>query len=110
MTTQVASDLELMVMEWLDRKGIGYSFQTSFAGGYYALGGAVVDFLLEPNLAWRVQGEFWHRGVLKSGSDTIQREMLTALGYVVVDLWAEDIKERIDETLNLALRGEEMLK
>jgi len=104
------SDLERIVYDFLVRRGIGFDFQTSLSGGFFQLGGAVIDFLVEPNLAWRVQGEYWHRGVLKSGSDTIQREMLVALGYVVVDLYADDIKNRLGQTLALALEGKEMLR
>ena len=110
MVTQVMSDLERIVYDWLIRRGVGFDFQTSLAGGHYALGGAVVDFLVEPNLAWRVQGEYFHRGVEKTGSDIIQREMLTALGYTVVDILAGDLENRPDETLTLALKGQEMIR
>ena len=109
MTTGVYTDLELIVMGWLNRRGIVYSFQTSLAGGHYQLGGSVVDFLIG-NLAWRVQGEYWHRGVEKTGSDIIQKEQLTALGYTVVDLLEDDLRSRLDETLRLALEGREMVR
>lgn len=110
MSTPVASDLEELVYNWLTRRGIPFRFQTSLMGGYYQLGGSVVDFIVEPNLAWRVQGEYFHEGVTKKGSDMIQREMLMGLGYVVVDLYADDLIERIDETLRKAMLGEEMLR
>ena len=42
----VASDLELLVIGWLNRKGIDYDFQTSLMGGHYSLGGSVVDFTI----------------------------------------------------------------
>jgi len=110
MARAVASDLELMVLEWLDRRGIVYQFQTSLAGGHFQLGGSVVDFIVEPNLAWRVFGEYWHRRVEKTGSDIIQKEQLTALGYTVIDLWGDDLRSRLNQTLTLALTGQEMLK
>lgn len=110
MASMVMSDLERIVYNFLVRRGINFDFQTSFSGGYYQLGGAVVDFLVEPNLAWRVQGEYYHKTVLKEGSDTIQREMLVALGYVVVDLWSDDLENRANETLTKALNGQEMLR
>ena len=110
MARVVATDLELMVIEWLDRRGIMYAFQSSLAGGYYQLGGAVVDFIVEPNLAWRIFGEYWHSGVEKTGSDIIQKEQLTALGYTVIDLWEDDLRNRLDETLRLALEGQEVLR
>jgi len=105
----VASDLELLVIGWLNRKGIDYDFQTSLMGGHYSLGGAVVDFIIG-DLAWRVMGEYFHKGVEKTGSDIIQREQLVAMGFTVVDLLADDLENRLNETLTLALQGQEMLK
>ena len=111
MSSAVASDLEIIVMRWLGARNIEYRFQTSLRGGFFALGGAVVDFLLdERGLAWRVQGEYYHRGVTKEGSDLLQKEMLTELGWIVVDLWGDDILERTEETLSLALEGQEVLR
>ena len=106
---QTYTDIEKLVLEWLISHRIIFQFATSLAGGFYELGGAVVDFLVEPNLAWRVMGEYWHRGVEKTGSDLIQREQLEALGYTVVNLWEADLKERLNETLTKALEGEEVL-
>jgi len=104
------SDLEAIVFNFLTRRKIPFNFQTSIAGGHFQLGGSVVDFLVEPNLAWRVMGEYYHQGVEKTGSDTIQREMLEGMGYTVVDLNASDIENRLEETLRLALEGREMLR
>ena len=109
MVTQVMSDLEAIVFDYLTKRNILFSFQTSLMGGHFSLGGAVVDFIIG-NLAWRIQGEFWHTGVTKSGADDIQREMLSGMGYTVVDLWGQDLLNRLDETLTKALLGEEMLK
>ncbi len=107
----VATDIEELVLQWLDKRGIiDYEFQSSLMGGWYSLGGAVVDILFrERRLAWRIFGEYWHRGVVKSGQDLIQKEMLSELGWVVVDILSQDLETRPDETLIKALRGEEML-
>ena len=113
MVSAVATDIEIIVMRWLDARNINYRFQTSLLGGHFQLGGAVVDFIITArNLAWRVMGEYWHRGVSKTGQDLIQKEMLNELGYTVVDLLSDDIEDptRRDETLTKALRGEEMLR
>lgn len=107
----VASDLEIIVYNFLTRRKIPFEFQTSLAGGIYQLGGAVVDFILyEEMLAWRVMGEYYHKGVEKEGSDIIQKETLAEMGYTVVDLLANDLENRPEETLNLALQGQEMLR
>ena len=111
MASEVASDLELIVIRWLDQRNIQYDFQTSLRGGHFQLGGTVVDFLFyDRGLAWRVQGEYFHKGVTKEGSDLIQREMLAELGWIVVDLFADDLENRLDQTLQLALQGQEMLR
>ena len=110
MTTLVASNLERIVYDYLVRHNIEFRFQTSIAGGIFALGGSVVDFIVEPNLAWRIRGEYWHRGVEKTGSDAIQKEMLITKGYVVVDILADDILNNLEQTLTLALQGQEMLR
>lgn len=105
------TDIEALVFNWLTRKNIEFQFQTSLMGGFYQLGGAVVDFLLPArNLAWRIFGEYWHRGVQKEGSDVLQKETLAAIGWTVVDLWSSDIQDRLEETLTKALRGEEVLR
>ena len=109
MLEQPMSDLEALVYNFLVRRNIPFDFQTSLAGGFYSLGGAVVDFIIG-DLAWRVMGEYFHKGIEKTGSDIIQREQLMAMGYTVVDLLADDLENRLNETLTLALQGQEMLK
>ena len=113
MITQIASDIEIIVYNWLVRHKVAFSFQSSLSGGYYELGGSVVDFLLEErNIAIRVFGEYWHRGVEVSGRDLIQKENLSAMGLTVVDLWGDDLKDpaRLEQTMQLALLGQEMLR
>ena len=111
MVEQVMTDIEAVVVGWLNKKNIAFQFQTSLRGGFYQLGGAVVDILLPMrNLAWRIFGEYWHRGVEKEGSDILQREMLSELGWIVVDLWSDDIETRLEQTLTLALKGQEVLR
>ena len=111
MVEQVMTDIEAVVVGWLTKRNIVFQFQTSLRGGFYQLGGAVVDILLPARgLAWRIFGEYWHRGVEKEGSDVLQREMLSELGYTTVDLWADDIENRLEETMRLALMGQEVLR
>ena len=111
MATGVYTDIELIVIRWLERHKIQFEAQSSLMGGFYALGGAVVDFIiLAEMLAWRVQGEYYHKGVTKEGTDIIQKEILDGLGYTTVDIWGDDIKTRADQTLRLALQGQEQLR
>lgn len=110
MQTRVATDIELIVLQWLDKRKINYQFQTSLAGGIYELGGSVIDILIPDRmLGWRIFGEYWHRGVSVEGRDLIQKENLSAMGITVVDIWSSDIENRLEETMTKALRGEEML-
>jgi len=113
MVTQQASDIEMIVLRWLDGKGIvDYEFQSSLLGGYYELGGSVVDVLFpERLLAWRIQGDYWHKQISQRARDDIQREMLEAQGWTVIDIWGSDLDtpERVNETLTKALQGGEML-
>ena len=108
-----ASDIERIVLNWLDNhKIIDYSFQSSLMGGHYELGGAVVDFLFpDRELAWRIQGDYWHKQIAKQATDDIQRELLEGQGWIVVDVWGKDLDtpERVNDTLTKALRGEEVL-
>lgn len=111
MATVIGTDIELIVIGWLDRHKIVYEFQSSLMGGFFELGGAVVDILFrERGLAWRIFGEYYHKGVQKTGADIIQKENLSAMGLIVVDIWSSDIESRLDETLSKALQGIEMLK
>ena len=111
--TMVASDLERIVISWLDRHGISdYEFQSSMLGGRYELGGSITDFLFhERNLAWRVHGDYWHKPIAKQATDDVQRELLESQGWTVVDIWGSGLEtpEKINSTLQKALRGEEVL-
>lgn len=111
--TILATEPERIVLAWLDKRGIvDYEFQSSQLGGRFELGGSIVDFLIpDLSLAWRVQGGYWHQGVEKSATDSVQRELLESQGWTVVDIWESDLDtpEKVNTTLDKALRGEEML-
>ena len=113
MNTQIASDIERIVLAWLDKRGIiDYEFQSSLMGGRYELGGSIVDILFpERLLAWRIQGDYWHRPIAKQATDDMQRELLESEGWTVVDIYGSDLEtpEKVTETLEKALIGEETL-
>ena len=107
---QVMSAPEAIVYRWLVKNGIPFSFQTSLMGGHFELGGSVLDCILtERQIGRRVQGMYWHQGVAKKGTDELQRENLEALGLTIVDIWEDDLEDRLEETMQLAIQGREML-
>jgi|TARA_Y100000310_G_C20699531_1_gene828418 very-short-patch-repair endonuclease len=111
MATQVVTDIEAIVIEWLEQRKISYQFQTSLGGGIFELGGAVVDIILpDLRIAIRIHGEYWHQGIAQRGQDIAQRELLEGMGWVVVDIWGSDVENKLNETMTKALRGEEMLR
>ena len=111
MVKPIFTDIEEIVYNWLVKHKIVFTFQSSLSGGRYELGGSVVDFILDNrNIAIRVLGEYWHRGVAKEGSDLLQKENLSALGWTVVDLLEDDLKTKLEETMRLALLGQEVLR
>jgi len=112
MVTQALSDIEAIVYDWLSEKNIAFTFQSSFGGGRFELGGSIIDFTLdELNIGLRVHGDYWHSGVEKSATDEVQRELLESQGWQIVDIWGSDLEtpEEINTTLEKALRGEEVL-
>jgi len=112
MATQVMSDIEAIVYDWLVKRKVAFTFQSSFAGGLYSLGGAVIDFTLdELSIALRVQGEYYHKQITQSAHDAIQRELLESQGWTVVDIWGSSLNTpaKVNDTLTRALRGEEVL-
>ena len=113
MNTQLASDLERIVIAWLDKRGIvDYTFQSSIMGGRFELGGAVIDFLFYQRLlAWRVQGDYFHKQITKQATDSVQRELLESQGWTVVDIYGSDLETpaEVNSTLEKALLGEEVL-
>ena len=114
METPVMSDIEKICYNWLVKHKItDFEFQSSLAGGRFELGGSVVDFTFpERSLAWRVHGDYWHRGVEKQASDVVQRELLESQGWTVVDIWgsALDTPAKVNNTLMKALQGQEVLE
>ena len=110
--TILGSDLEIKVYEWLVRHGfrpgVDFDFQSQLIGlrGVRELGDAIADFvLIKQNLIWRIQGEYWHHTPEQNARDTIQKERLQGLGYTVIDLLEADLNERLEYTLQQAIRG-----
>ena len=104
---------EFICYRWLVRTAklidqVDFVFQSSQLGGRQMPGGAVVDFDLPSRLlAWRVQGLFFHVGdpTVEARDDIQKLALSAALGYTVVDGFEDDVVERTDFTLSLALEG-----
>ena len=105
------SSLEKKVYAWLSQREIPFTSQERMFG-IAELGSATVDFIIgERRLALRCMGSYWHSSMEAKARDLLGKEKLIEKGYVVVDLWEEDLADdRIDRTMELALEGVEMLK
>ena len=111
-TYETATDIERAVYDYLAKRDIPFTFQSQLLGGYgQQTGDATVDFVLaDRNIMFRVQGGYWHTGTELEAKDILQKERLTALGYMVVDLWQDDLTYYFEETMRKALIGESMPK
>jgi very-short-patch-repair endonuclease len=106
----VATDIELMVYQWLVDRDIVFEFQSQLInGGERQLGDATVDFnLLESRILIRCQGLYFHTGAEVEAKDKFQRISLENMGYVVIDLYEDDIHDRLDTAMEKAVIGEEL--
>ena len=106
------SDLEKKVYNWLMKNNILFETQQTMFGMASDFGSATVDFIIpDRNLALRVMGTYYHTGITPEARDRLGKERLIAEGYVVVDLHEENLTdERIENTMRLAMRGEEALR
>ena len=103
--------LEKIVYAWLTKRGISFQAQAPMFGGIGELGSATVDFILvERNVAIRTMGGYWHSGLGVNARDLLGREKLTEAGFIVVDVWEDDINRNLETTMELAIAGQEMLK
>lgn len=103
---------EFLVWQWLVKKGyqagVDFQFQSSFFGGRRDLGGLVADFIIDamtPPVVIRVQGEYWHVLPGRRERDFFEMIRLNEIGFTVVDAWENDLLERLDFTMDQALRG-----
>ena len=104
------SELERKVYDWLTRNKIPFDTQEVMLAPAGELGSSTVDFRLQSNIILRVMGSYWHSGLEAKARDELNKERLTGDGYLVIDLWEENLsKEKIDRTMRMALRGEEVL-
>ena len=105
------SSLEKKVVDWLVKYEIPFTAQQPMFGGYAELGGAVIDIVLTGrNIVLRILGSYWHSGIESKARDEFGKEQLINQGFIVVDLHEESLSDdRIDNTMEAAIRGEEVL-
>lgn len=116
-----ASKLELVIMEWLDRKRVKYEFQKWLLGGRKLKGGQVVDFALDQGtgvIILEAQGGYWHTRKGSIAHDKAQKLALLGLSVwgkpvrKVIEVWESRImipnQARRDQTMQLALLGIEV--
>jgi hypothetical protein len=87
---------ERIVWKWLQDKKYLFQLQQAEFGGRGQLGGTAIDFvvfgLAAMPVALRVQGTYWHRPFSdRKAKDDVQAARLRLAGYLVVDLWEQDI-------------------
>ena len=95
----LASLPERIVWAWLERKGYSFTMQAAELGGRNQVGGAVVDFVVwdmaSRPVAIRIQGQYWHGPSFpgRRARDDEQAAKLRMKGYLVVDLWEQQVYE-----------------
>ena len=109
---QFLSTLEKKVYNWLTKRKIPFTMQETMFGPAFELGSATVDFILPlQNIALRVMGSYFHSSQESRARDELGKERLVNAGYIVVDLWEESLTDdKLGHTMELAIRGEEVLR
>lgn len=109
---QFLSSLEKKVWDWLVKNNIPFDTERTFLAESRELGSAVVDFVIpDRNLLLRVMGSYWHSGLEAEARDDLSKERLMGQGWIVVDLWEENLTdEKIENTMRKAIEGQEILK
>lgn len=108
---------ELIVYDWLTQEQQQFTFQGEFGGGRKLRGGAVPDFVVNwggKGLVLRVQGEYWHTLPGQGDRDFVQKMQMMGQ-YVnglqvasVVDVWEDDLYQRREHTMTMAMAGIEL--
>ncbi len=105
---QHLSSWEYKVMRALQKRAIPFAMQISYEGGVGILGGMRVDFVLhEHGVMLRIQGP-WHTMPNARSRDEMQRVYLSGRGFIVVDLWEDDLADldnALQQKIGVPIRG-----
>jgi hypothetical protein len=113
-TVRDASYIEFICYEWLLRRGlvegVDFVFRSPLFGGRGRLQGLEIDFEFPTRgLAWLVQGlQFHYVKPEQRTRDLIAKVRLASRGYIVVELFEDDIMQRAEYTLAHAIQGEQV--
>lgn len=108
---------ELITYDWLQQRGIQFTYQAWLYGGRNRNGGVIPDFVLEyagKGMAWLIQGEYWHSKSEVSASDIIDKLRLVGSWFhgiyieTVLELWENKIYHNRPEVFEMALMGIEI--
>jgi hypothetical protein len=118
-----ASMLEIVMMEWFDRKHVKYVFQQWLLGGRILRGGQVTDFIVDLGgsaMVIEAQGNYWHSRPGSVQHDLEQKFALLGINIwgkkieMVINVWESRImqpnKAMREHTMNLAMMGIEVGK
>jgi len=110
---ELLSEPEKIVNNWLVKWNIPFRKEVPFFGGRIEEGGTYVDFLLdELMIAIRVQGVYWHTGIIPQANDALRKEKLDELGYTVIDIWEDSLVDKtpdeVEYVMKKAIEGEEI--
>jgi hypothetical protein len=113
-----ASTLEVVMIEWFDRKHVKYVFQQWLLGGRAIKGGQVTDFIVDAGMFQIVieaQGSYWHNRLGSKQHDEVQKFRLIGLTFQgkkiksVINVWESKIMQPIkairEQTMRLAISG-----
>ena len=91
------------------RHGNEFTYQMPFGGGRIVHGAQITDFVVFDYLAWSVLGWYYHfqRDPAQRQRDVLNRNFLTSLGYLFVEMLDLDIVDHLEPIYQLALKGME---
>ncbi len=93
----IATELETMVVDWLEIRKIDFDFHSSLDGERVEFSGLKADFIVpDYGLVLRITDE----------EEDEQKAIIENMGYTVVDLKEQDLRIDLNTTMLLALTGE----
>ncbi len=106
---------EFLCWEWLVFKKrqvpfVDFAYQFPILGGRTLFGGFVLDYYFpQRDIAWFIQGLRFHfTDPQDRARDMLAKTLVSGRGVTVVEVFEDDLMERLDFTLNLAWEGRQV--